>query len=142
MGNGWKINEATSLSFRDHYAPIPGQDLAWLRVRGRCAGIAKLELAKHVTVDRQPAWTFRVDQLKPVFELNEIESRVTAMRDSRSPSISYWRLKKAVEPGLSGGGLVDAMGQWLGIASGNSQKQAHYIDEGEIDRFLRDAGLR
>lgn len=120
----------------------PAQDLAWLRVRGEAVHTSKLSLAQPAKLDGQPAWTFRIEDRQPIFELNEIEKRVSAMRDSQSPAVSYWRLKNSVEPGLSGGGLVDAKGQWIGIASGNSRNQAHYIDQSEISQFLREAGLR
>lgn len=120
----------------------PDQDLAWLRVRGEAVHASKLSLAQPAKLDGQPAWTFHIEDRQPIFELNEIEKRVSAMRNSQSRAVSYWRLKSSVEPGLSGGGLVDAQGQWIGIASGNSRNQAHYIDQSEISQFLREAGLR
>lgn len=144
--HAWQVdNQSTGLqAFRSitimHRSP--DQDLAWLRVRGEAVHASKLRLAQPAKLDGQPAWTFRIGDRQPIFELNEIEKQVSAMRNSQAPAVSYWRLKNSVEPGLSGGGLVDAQGQWIGIASGNSRNQAHYIDQSEISRFLRDAGLR
>ncbi len=73
---------------------------------------------------------------------HEIDKLVSAKRDGQAQPVAYLRLKNRIEPGLSGGGLVDANGKWIGIASGNSQNQAHYVAPEEIIAFMKAAGLR
>lgn len=120
----------------------PARDLAWLRVRGGADQLQSLTLAKASDREQVAAWTYSIVKQSSVFTLNEIERSVTAKRDALSSPVVYWRLKDRIEPGLSGGGLVNALGQWIGIASGNSQGQAHYVDQSEIEQFLKAAGLR
>ena len=123
-----------------HRSPV--EDLAWLRVRAADTDVLPLTIAQPEELDAKPVWTYRVDQQRPVFERYVIEKSVTAQRNSRAKPVVYLRLEKRIEPGLSGGGLVNAHGQWLGIASGNNTNQAHYVAPSEIVRFLKEAGLR
>lgn len=120
----------------------PDKDLAWVRVRASASDVVPLSIAPLRERDRQAVWTYHVNQQKPIFESHEIDKRLTAKREGQATAVSYWRLMNRIEPGLSGGALVDETGQWIGIASGNNQNQAHYVDPSEIISFLKEAGLR
>ena len=120
----------------------PDQDLAWVRVRGGATDLLPLSIVQSGDRDGQAVWTYQADKQQPIFEKHTVEKRVSAKRHDQSAAVSYWRLKNSIEPGLSGGGLVDAKGQWIGIASGNNKNQAHYVDPSEIIRFMKEAGLK
>ena len=120
----------------------PDEDLAWLRVRAAGTDVLPLTIAQPKPLDDKAVWTYCVHEQRPVFEQQEIAQSVTAQRNSRAKPVAYLRLGNRIEPGLSGGALVNAQGQWIGIASGNDKNQAHYVAPSEIVRFLKEAGLK
>ncbi len=120
----------------------PDKDLAWVRVRASQADVVAISVAKTAERVGQTGWTYQVRDGQAVFEACEIEQRVRARHRETAAPVSYWRLSKRIESGLSGGGLVNAQGHLIGIASGNGDGQAHYVDEVEIRQFLKQAGLQ
>ncbi len=120
----------------------PEQDLAWLRVRTSASDVVPLSISQHNSNTGQTRLDLSSERAESRIHRHEIDKLVSAKRDGQAQPVAYLRLKNRIEPGLSGGGLVDANGKWIGIASGNSQNQAHYVAPEEIIAFMKAAGLR
>lgn len=79
------------------------------------------------------AWgiSWGADGLPAIKDL-QVEGRRAAKRSPSQRAVGYWVVRQASLPGESGGAMVDARGQVIGIASGNSQGQAYYVDLAEL----------
>ncbi len=129
---------------RDHssvevIAQDAGCDLALVRVKSGIPAAASAILVNSRKIfpkEFSKAWT--VDWTGPAIELaNSPEpTRRQARRSNDAMPMSFWVLNTPSKAGMSGGPLLSSSGALMGIASGNSDGHAYYVDEAEIASFL------
>ncbi len=85
----------------------------------------------------QPVWTIdSIGPERPEIALARIDSIQSARPRPTEAVNTYFRLATASLSGMSGSGLFNADGGVVGIASGNSAGQAHYVAASVLAEFL------
>jgi len=121
------------------------QDLALLRISdfaGESEGLVVSPKSESTKETRTSVLSVGcADGGPPDFRIESVHGPVLAAKADDKKTARFWRSDKAGKLGESGGPIVNARGQLIGIRSGMQRESAFFCHLDEIHAFLRKAGL-